>query len=146
MVRVLGGLMLAAFGFAGGSAAEGGPVRGQAEYVRYCSACHGEAADGKGPVANALNPRPPRLTSLTSKYGFPLGTKLVTYVMGTTMPRAHGTSDMPVWGRRLADEDGDDSQGVETIWAIVAYLETLQVDTNQMRKERIEGSPRNEPD
>lgn len=100
--------------------------RGQAEYLRYCSACHGEAADGKGPVANILTPRPPDLQKLEGKFGSPLGTRLVAYVMGTTMPRAHGTSDMPVWGRNLADPDGDDTDAVRSIWRIVSYLDSLQ--------------------
>lgn len=100
--------------------------RGQAEYLRYCSACHGEVADGNGPVANALDPRPPALQNLVEKYGRPLGTDLVAYVMGTTMPRAHGKSDMPVWGRNLKEAGGDDTNAVQTIWLVVDYLQSLQ--------------------
>ncbi|RLA16201.1 MAG: hypothetical protein DRQ60_04985 [Gammaproteobacteria bacterium] len=99
---------------------------GAAEYRRYCSACHGESADGKGPAANALDPGPPALTGLRAKYGNPLSTELVVSVMGTTMPRAHGTSNMPVWGRNLADPDGDDTRAIETIWRIVHYLDSIQ--------------------
>ena len=100
--------------------------RGYEEFVRYCSACHGEAADGKGPVANVLTPPPPDLKHLRERYGRPLGTSLVVYVMGTTMPRAHGTSDMPVWGRNLKTAEGDDTQAVRAIWAIVNFLESIQ--------------------
>jgi len=67
-----------------------------------------------------------RLTGLRVKYGNPLSTDLVVSVMGTTMPRAHGTSDMPVWGRNLADPDGDDTRAIETIWRIVHYLDSIQ--------------------
>ena len=101
---------------------------GQEQYVRYCSACHGEAADGKGPVANVLEPRPPPLTQLRGKYGDPLGAKFVTYVMGETMPRAHGTSDMPVWGRNLEEAEGSYADAVATIWRIVRYLDSIQTD------------------
>jgi len=111
---------------AGASVARAEPARGSDEYVRYCGACHGEVADGKGPVANVLSPRPPALTELDEKFGSPLGTRLVAYVMGTTMPRAHGTSDMPVWGRNLKEPDGDDTQAVRTIWRIVNYLDSVQ--------------------
>jgi len=102
--------------------------RGKGEYVRYCSACHGEEADGKGPVANVLTPRPPALTRLNPKYGRPpLGTTLVAYIMGGTMPRAHGSSDMPVWGRNLDESDAvDDTKAVRTIWLIVDYLQSIQ--------------------
>ncbi len=102
------------------------PTRGADDYLRYCSACHGEAADGQGPVANVLSPPPPALTKLHDKYGNPLGTDLVAYVMGTTMPRAHGTSDMPVWGKNLKEPDGSDTQAVQTIWRIVSYLDSIQ--------------------
>ena len=100
--------------------------RGLDDYATYCSACHGAAADGKGPVANVLEPPPPALTRLHRKYGNPLGTDLVVYILGTTMPRAHGTSDMPVWGKNLREPDGDNSRATQTIWRIVDYLESIQ--------------------
>ena len=99
---------------------------GRAEYVRYCSACHGEEADGNGPVANVLSPRPPALTSLRKKFGKPLSTDLVAFVSGTSMPRAHGTSDMPVWGKVLREETGDERTGVDLLWQIVHYLDCIQ--------------------
>lgn len=102
------------------------PAWGEDDYMRYCSACHGEAADGKGPVSNVLSTPPPALTRLHEKYGKPLATPLVTYVMGTTMPRSHGTSEMPVWGKNLQEPEGGDSEAVLTIWRIVAYLESIQ--------------------
>lgn len=102
------------------------PLGGSDDYRRYCSACHGVAADGNGPVANVLDPRPPALTRLHRNYGSPLGTRFVAYVMGTKMPRAHGTSEMPVWGRNLEEKDGTDPQAVRTIWRIAEYLESLQ--------------------
>ncbi len=99
---------------------------GREDYVQYCSACHGEAADGKGPVANVLRPLPPALTRLHSKYGYPLGTDLVIYVLGDKMPRAHGSSDMPVWGRNLRAPDGGGREAKGIIWRIVNYLEAIQ--------------------
>jgi hypothetical protein len=101
-------------------------LRGREGYVRYCGACHGEAADGKGPVANLMTPRPPALTRLRSRFGRPLATRFVAYVMGDAMPRAHGTSDMPVWGKVLATPDGDDAEAVGLIWRIAAYLDSIQ--------------------
>jgi mono/diheme cytochrome c family protein len=99
---------------------------GQDDYLRYCSACHGEAADGKGPVANVLSPRPPALTSLRARYGNPLSTKLASYISGTTMPRAHGTSDMPVWGKIFREITNDDAEANAILWRIVRYLDSIQ--------------------
>ncbi len=109
-----------------GALAHADPIHGQDDYMRYCSACHGESADGQGPVANVMTPPPPRLTTLTPKFGAPLGTLFVSFVMGTTMPRAHGESDMPVWGKNLAEEGGDDGKAIRATWRIAAYLDTVQ--------------------
>lgn len=122
-----------------------GSPRGSEEFLRYCSACHGEAADGKGPVANVLDPRPPGLTNLGERYGRPLGTDLVAYVMGTTMPRAHGTSDMPVWGRNLQEPDGSDAKAVRTIWLIVDYLESIQLEATPSESGQSESNPPEPP-
>ncbi|MCR9096628.1 MAG: hypothetical protein NXI30_20590 [bacterium] len=108
------------------SIAEANALRGHGPYLRDCSACHGAEADGQGPVANALTPPPPALTRLRSKYGHPLGTRFVAYVPGTTMPRAQGTSDMPVWGRNLAGEDGSDGEAVGLIWRVANDLQSVQ--------------------
>lgn len=102
------------------------PTRGRQDYMRYCSACHGETANGNGPVANLMTPRPPALTKLRSRFGRPLGTRFVAYVMGDAIPRAHGTSDMPVWGRVLSTPDGDDGEAVGLIWRIAEYLDSVQ--------------------
>ena len=107
-------------------AADASTMRGRDAYQRYCSACHGEAADGQGPVANVMTPPPPPLTKLRSKFGHPLGTRFVAYVLGTTMPRSHGTSDMPVWGRNLEKPDGSDAEAVGLIWRIADYLQSIQ--------------------
>lgn len=106
--------------------ADASTLRGKAAYVRYCSACHGEAADGNGPVANVMTPPPPPLRKLRAKFGHPLGTRFVAYVSGTTMPRSHGTSDMPVWGSNLTEPDGSDAEAVGLIWRIADYLQSIQ--------------------
>ncbi len=119
-------ILVVAIGTVMAAAAGAESHRGREAFIRYCSACHGEAADGDGPVANVMTPRPPDLTKLRSKFGHPLGTRFVAYVLGTTMPRAHGTSDMPVWGENLAEPDGGKGQAVGTIWRIAEYLQSIQ--------------------
>lgn len=108
--------------------AEESALWGEAEYMRYCSACHGEDADGNGPVANVLTPRPPALRALHARFGKPLGTRFVEFVSGTTMPRAHGTSDMPVWGRVLREptKKGEERDPADLLWRITIYLEKIQ--------------------
>ena len=103
---------------------------GQQLYEQYCGSCHGENAHGRGPVANALDPPPADLTRLRAKFGKPLDGRLVDFIDGRKMPRAHGTSDMPVWGERLFTDMkpgvGQEMARRGIIWAIVGYLETLQ--------------------
>jgi high-affinity iron transporter len=48
---------------AAGTAAAADPVKGQAVYMANCMACHGAAADGNGPAAAALKPRPTNFSS-----------------------------------------------------------------------------------
>ena len=100
----------------------------RAEYVRYCASCHGDQADGNGPAAGALNPRPPALTSLHAKFGNPLSTDLVVYLVGTTMPRAHGNSAMPVWGKVLGNGSTTDPSGDLVLFRIVKHLDCIQTD------------------
>ena len=98
------------------------------EYIRYCASCHGELADGNGPAAGALNPHPPALTSLHQKFGNPLSTDLVVYLVGTTMPRAHGNSAMPVWGHVFGNGSTTDPSGDLVLWRIVKHLDCIQTD------------------
>ena len=103
------------------------PCEPRQEYVRYCASCHGDLADGNGPAAGVLNPRPPALTSLHEKFGNPLSTDLVVYLVGTTMPRAHGNSAMPVWGK-VFDKDMTSPGGDLVLWRIVKHLDCIQTD------------------
>ena len=68
-------------------------------YRRYCGACHGPEGKGDGPVAPALGERPTDLTQLAKENGdsFPFD-QVVDAIDGTASVRAHGVSEMPVWG------------------------------------------------
>jgi len=100
-------------------------------YRQYCASCHGVFADGLGPVVPVLRSRPPDLTRLAFKYGTPLPKPaLVSFIGGRDMLRAHGTTDMPVWGIQL--EAGlppttSTTAGKRmTLGLIVDYLDTIQ--------------------
>jgi mono/diheme cytochrome c family protein len=115
--------------------AEGQPAEtkhpGHEAFLQYCAACHGAEARGDGPAASALETRPPDLTRLSQAYGSPLDKhRLVVVVDGRSMPRAHGSSEMPVWGRKLLEavppSAGKDAFKRGTLLVILDWIETVQ--------------------
>jgi mono/diheme cytochrome c family protein len=105
---------------------------GKAPFEQYCASCHGTAADGTGPVAAEMKISPADLRKLGQKYGTPLPkAKLREIIDGREMVRAHGTSDMPVWGEQLVHNVPPTVNTTffkrGTIIVIVDYLETLQL-------------------
>jgi len=75
-----------------GSGAE--QASGELLYRRYCASCHGIDGRGDGPVAPALVTPPADLTRLDA--GVP---ELMRQIDGRAMAHAHGSAQMPVWGR-----------------------------------------------
>jgi mono/diheme cytochrome c family protein len=94
----------------------------------YCASCHGRDGKGDGPVASALNRRPPDLTMIQRRNGgrFPTG-RVEDFVTGNREPTvAHGSADMPVWGpifQALAPEDRMNRLRIENL---VAFIESIQ--------------------
>ena len=105
---------------------------GKATYTRYCSACHGREGKGDGAVANWLTAKPTDLTQLAKNAGgeFPM-LKVIQSIDGTATVRAHGDSDMPVWGDRFRAEVGTSlnrqAQVRGKILLIAEYLRSIQV-------------------
>lgn len=100
-------------------------------YRQYCGSCHGVFADGHGPVAQFLDPKPKNLTELYKEFGTPLATaKLISIIDGRDMIRAHGTSDMPIWGKHLyrsiPPNPGKEAMKRGTLQVIIEYLQTIQ--------------------
>jgi mono/diheme cytochrome c family protein len=105
---------------------------GHAYYLRYCSSCHGQNADGLGPVAPALKVHPPDLRRLSERYGTPLPAKrLEQYIDGREMVTVHGSRTMPVWGRRFEEVWAAKRTGgpemKDQIGRIVEYLDSIQL-------------------
>jgi mono/diheme cytochrome c family protein len=104
---------------------------GQALFVRHCAVCHGRSGTGDGPFRGVLTVPPADLTRIAARRGgvFPAD-EIAAFVDGRFVPKAHGTREMPVWGRWLGQpmapgvEPDDVTRG--EILAIVTYLETLQ--------------------
>ena len=106
---------------------------GRAEYLSACAACHGENADGNGPIATMLKTRVPGLRTLAANNEgeFPL---LETFMIvdGSTGVRAHG-NPMPVFGNRYEAEVGatrgdySSEQAVRArVLELVYYLQAIQ--------------------
>lgn len=108
---------------------------GKLEFESNCASCHGVTGKGNGPVTDLLKKSPPDLTMLSKNNGgvFPMA-RLYEVIDGTGV-QAHGTRDMPVWGRDYRVQAGeyymdapyDPEAFVRTrILALLEYLNRLQ--------------------
>jgi mono/diheme cytochrome c family protein len=104
---------------------------GRTLYLRHCSSCHGEAGLGDGPVAPELRVEPADLTLIATRAGgrFPAA-EVARYIDGRIDVAAHGSREMPVWGRRFGEDIAEDSTAEEVvrgnISVIVDYLRSIQ--------------------
>jgi mono/diheme cytochrome c family protein len=75
---------------------------GKYEYDGHCAICHGLSGTGQGiePYWNFLNKTPANLTTLSKNNGgvFPFA-RVYQTIDGREQIQAHGTREMPVWGR-----------------------------------------------
>lgn len=73
---------------------------GKETYMQFCASCHGIDGRGNGPAASALKTPPADLTMLAKTHDGKFPYEYVTGVIRFGKPiSAHGSSDMPVWGR-----------------------------------------------
>lgn len=105
--------------------------QGAALFAAHCAACHGANATGDGPVAAALRTPPADLTRIAErrKGVFP-DAEIARFIDGRFDVPAHGTREMPIWGRQLGESIGGGTEPDEVargrILAIVEYLKTIQ--------------------
>jgi len=104
---------------------------GSGYFTEYCASCHGSDARGNGPASSALEPRPADLTKIAQRRdGEFNATEVAAIIDGRTGIVAHGTREMPIWGRRFADQAGTDSLGSEIVRGrlliLVEYLRSIQ--------------------
>jgi mono/diheme cytochrome c family protein len=100
---------------------------GEEMFNTYCAVCHGKSGRGDGPAASEFKIPPANLTLLAKNNN---GTFPEAYVaqMIQTGPRdakAHGSKDMPVWGK-LFESLGDDATVKLRIRNLSNYIGTLQ--------------------
>ena len=79
---------------------------GKLEFQKNCAACHGIDGTGKNaPFLDFMRKSPPDLTMIAKRNGGTYPYKQVfTLIQDPAGNRAHGSSDMPVWGDRYAVE------------------------------------------
>jgi len=79
--------------------------QGKQLYMQYCASCHGKDGRENGSVSPYLKIAVPDLTMLkkNNKGIYPLDDVMAT-IDGRRAVRAHGDSDMPVWGEIFRKE------------------------------------------
>ena len=113
-------------------AAESREQSGAALYQQYCGACHGADADGKGPMAPVLREPPPDLTRIASRRDgvFPEA-EIARIINGSDPIVSHGTSEMPVWGKRFTEgmppSAAAEAERRGQAILLVSYLRSIQV-------------------
>lgn len=105
---------------------------GSEMFQEYCAACHGPIGKGDGPAASALKIPPADLSGLAKRHGgnFPDAYVMNVLENGVQEAKAHGSKDMPVWGRVFGSLSGGQNAGAQVIKMrilnITEYLKTLQ--------------------
>jgi mono/diheme cytochrome c family protein len=105
------------------SAADGAEM-----YREYCAVCHGLDGKGMGPAMPALKKMPADLTELTAKNKgkFP-ELRVYGVLSGEVDLTAHGSRDMPVWGKVFREMSRRDNAIVQLrLRNLTKYVETLQ--------------------
>ena len=103
-------------------------LEGRDLFRAYCAACHGTDARGGGPVASSLKGTVPDLTRIAERRGgaFPL-LQVERIITGEeTVPTAHGSREMPVWGPIFGQIQRDQNLGKVRVRNLARYLESLQ--------------------
>jgi len=105
------------------------PTSGPEMYASYCAACHGKDAKGNGPAAPALKAPPTDLTTLAKQnHGkFPYD-HVAAVLNGKAMTPAHGSSEMPIWGKVFwSISEGHKGEVQQRVANLTKYIESLQV-------------------
>ena len=101
---------------------------GKVRFAERCAVCHGPGAKGDGPFAALLAKKPPDLTTLAQRHAgtFPFD-KVYDTVDGRAMPIAHGSRDMPIWGKDLKGKGlGAESEVRGQLVETIIYLRSIQ--------------------
>ncbi|NOT60663.1 MAG: cytochrome c [Acidobacteria bacterium] len=100
-------------------------ARGRQLYYQYCASCHGDDARGGGPVAVSLKGTVPDLHKIAKVDGKFPALRVKQIIKGEVDTPAHGTKEMPVWGRVFREAKGN-SMTELNLYALTKYLEAIQ--------------------
>jgi len=101
---------------------------GKEMFMAYCASCHGKGAKGDGPAATALKDAPADLTMLAKTNGgkYP-SDKVMSVLRGQANLAAHGTQEMPVWGKVFWKmSQGHEGEVQQRVGNLSHYIESLQ--------------------
>jgi len=107
---------------------------GKLEYAAHCAVCHGSAGKGDGNFSGNLSKPIADITTLSKANGgvFPFA-RLYETVDGLPDIQAHGTRDMPIWGRdframssNLSPYYNEEALARAKILALIEYIYRLQ--------------------
>ena len=100
---------------------------GQEMFNTYCAVCHGTSGRGDGPASSEFKIPPANLTLLAKNHNGTFPEAYVSQVIqtGPRDAKAHGSKDMPVWGRLFASL-GDEATVKLRVHNLTTYIESLQ--------------------
>ncbi len=126
-VMVLPVLALTALAQADQKTEQKAVAEGRALYVKHCASCHGTDGKGGGPAASALKAPPTDLTALPLKDGKFDEARVRTSIDGTQAASAHGSREMPVWGKVFTRGERRGEGAAQTdVWLLTEYVRSLQ--------------------
>lgn len=101
--------------------------QGERDYINHCANCHGTNGKGNGPKSKELVSTPTDLTLLSKINGgsFP-ETAVYNIIDGRRVSDFHG-QEMPIWGERFKEVEGDEEAVDERISNLIEYLKSIQV-------------------
>lgn len=100
---------------------------GEAAWFEHCTVCHGRHGTGDGPFVPLLRTVPPDITLLSRLNGGEFPTQRVhRAVDGRSLPGAHGTEEMPIWGGLWTQLGASEAAVRARVIDIVAYVRMIQ--------------------
>jgi mono/diheme cytochrome c family protein len=100
---------------------------GKSLFQEFCAVCHGKDGKGGGPAAPALKQGPSDLTQITRQNNgrFP-DQKILSIIKGEQSVAAHGTQEMPTWGKTFSDMSTNLNVSQGRLHALVGYIQSVQ--------------------